>query len=76
MLKGKRLRLKDILCIIRVILGFSATITLFFAYFIFWEYMMKSDFIALVYGIACSLPLCTFVYYLEEEDLSKTSAGG
>lgn len=59
--------MKDILCMIRVILGFSSTVALFFAYFTFWEYTMRSDFIALIYGVACSLPLCTFVYYLEDE---------
>jgi len=62
--------MKDILCMIRVILGFSSTIALFFAYCTFWDYTIKSSFIALVYGIACSLPLCTFVYYLEEDELN------
>jgi len=59
--------MKDVLCMIRVILGFSSIVALFFAWFIFWQYTMKSDFMAFVYGVACSLPLCTFVYYLEDE---------
>lgn len=64
--------MKDILCMTRVILGFSSTVALLFAYFTFWDYTVKSDFIALVYGIACSLPFCSFVYYLEEDDLTET----
>jgi hypothetical protein len=63
--------MKDMFCMIRVILGFSATVALFFAYFTFWEYTLKSDFIAIVYGIVCSVPLGAFVYYLEEDELTE-----